>query len=86
MQRYYRTVLKLSRMNEMLLQLFEEVILLDGTAHEFRLLLGDLLPGAAAVAFVGLLEAVSIGKSFAIRRLSVRTTYWPRRTALVISD
>ena len=30
MQRYYRTVLKLSRMNEMLLQLFEEVILLDG--------------------------------------------------------
>lgn len=27
-----------------------------------------LLPGAAAVAFVGLLEAISIGKSFAIRR------------------
>lgn len=29
---------------------------------------GDLLPGAAAVAFVGLLEAISIGKSFALRR------------------
>lgn len=31
-------------------------------------LLGDLLPGAVAVAFVGLLEAISIGKSFALRR------------------
>lgn len=30
--------------------------------------LGHLLPGAAAVAFVGLLEAISIGKSFAARR------------------
>lgn len=30
--------------------------------------LGALLPGAAAVAFVGLLEAISIGKSFASRR------------------
>ncbi|WP_347919219.1 SulP family inorganic anion transporter [Paracoccus marcusii] len=29
---------------------------------------GQLLPGAAAVAFVGLLEAISIGKSFAARR------------------
>lgn len=29
---------------------------------------GLLLPGAVAVAFVGLLEAISIGKSFAIRR------------------
>ncbi len=31
-------------------------------------ILGGLLPGAAAVAFVGLLEAISIGKSFALRR------------------
>ncbi|MGH1466112.1 MAG: SulP family inorganic anion transporter [Cognatishimia sp.] len=31
-------------------------------------LMGDLLPGAVAVAFVGLLEAISIGKSFAFRR------------------
>ncbi|WP_417210410.1 SulP family inorganic anion transporter [Antarctobacter sp.] len=30
--------------------------------------MGDLLPAAFAVAFVGLLEAISIGKSFAIRR------------------
>ncbi|MFY1709423.1 SulP family inorganic anion transporter [Tritonibacter scottomollicae] len=29
---------------------------------------GQLLPGAAAVAFVGLLEAISIGKSLAMRR------------------
>jgi [protein-PII] uridylyltransferase len=29
MQRYYRTVMEISRINEMLLQLFEEVILLD---------------------------------------------------------
>jgi [protein-PII] uridylyltransferase len=29
MQRYYRTVMELSRLNEMLLQLFEEAILLD---------------------------------------------------------
>lgn len=31
-------------------------------------LIGALLPGAAAVAFVGLLEAISIGKSFAVSR------------------
>lgn len=30
--------------------------------------IGELLPAALAVAFVGLLEAISIGKSFAIRR------------------
>lgn len=30
--------------------------------------ISTLLPGAAAVAFVGLLEAISIGKSFAVRR------------------
>jgi len=32
MQRYYRTVMDLSRLNEMLLQLFEEAILLDAKA------------------------------------------------------
>lgn len=32
MQRYYRTVMDLSRINEMLLQLFEEAILMDPTA------------------------------------------------------
>jgi [protein-PII] uridylyltransferase len=32
MQRYYRTVMELSRLNEMLLQLFEEAILLDKEA------------------------------------------------------
>jgi len=32
MQRYYRTVMDLSRLNEMLLQLFEEAILLDANA------------------------------------------------------
>lgn len=32
MQRYYRTVMDLSRLNEMLLQLFEEVILMDPQA------------------------------------------------------
>jgi len=32
MQRYYRTVMELSRLNEMLLQLFEEAILLDKDA------------------------------------------------------
>lgn len=32
MQRYYRTVMELSRLNEMLLQLFEEAILLDRNA------------------------------------------------------
>jgi [protein-PII] uridylyltransferase len=32
MQRYYRTVMQLSRLNEMLLQLFEEAILLDPNA------------------------------------------------------
>ena len=32
MQRYYRTVMDLSRLNEMLLQLFEEAILMDPTA------------------------------------------------------
>ncbi|WP_421907528.1 SulP family inorganic anion transporter [Mameliella sp.] len=30
--------------------------------------MGQLFPGAVAVAFVGLLEAISIGKSFALRR------------------
>jgi [protein-PII] uridylyltransferase len=33
MQRYYRTVMDLSRLNEMLLQLFEEAILLDPAAE-----------------------------------------------------
>ena len=33
MQRYYRTVMDLSRLNEMLLQLFEEAILMDPTAE-----------------------------------------------------
>lgn len=33
MQRYYRTVMELSRLNEMLLQLFEEAILLDPQAE-----------------------------------------------------
>ena len=33
MQRYYRTVMELSRLNEMLLQLFEEAILMDPTAR-----------------------------------------------------
>jgi len=33
MQRYYRTVMELSRLNEMLLQLFEEAILLDPDAE-----------------------------------------------------
>jgi [protein-PII] uridylyltransferase len=33
MQRYYRTVMELSRLNEMLLQLFEEVILMDPDAE-----------------------------------------------------
>src|SRR5690606_31159519 len=32
MQRYYRTVMEISRLNEMLLQLFEEAILLDKDA------------------------------------------------------
>jgi len=32
MQRYYRTVMELNRLNEMLLQLFEEAILMDPTA------------------------------------------------------
>ncbi len=32
MQRYYRTVMELSRLNEMLLQLFEEAILMDPSA------------------------------------------------------
>ena len=32
MQRYYRTVMDLSRLNEMLLQLFEEAILMDPDA------------------------------------------------------
>ncbi len=32
MQRYYRSVMELSRLNEMLLQLFEEAILMDPTA------------------------------------------------------
>ncbi|WP_417601482.1 SulP family inorganic anion transporter [Pararhodobacter oceanensis] len=31
-------------------------------------IMGELFPGAVAVAFVGLLEAISIGKSFALRR------------------
>lgn len=30
--------------------------------------IGDLLPAALSVAFVGLLEAISIGRSFAMRR------------------
>ena len=39
------------------------------TAPQFSpTVIGDLLPGAVAVAFVGLLEAISIGKSFAFRR------------------
>jgi [protein-PII] uridylyltransferase len=33
MQRYYRTVMELSRLNEMLLQLFEEAILMDPSAE-----------------------------------------------------
>jgi len=33
MQRYYRTVMELSRLNEMLLQLFEEAILMDPSAQ-----------------------------------------------------
>jgi len=37
MQRYYRTVMELSRLNEMLLQLFEEAILLDKDEPAFPL-------------------------------------------------
>ena len=37
MQRYYRTVLELSRLNEMLLQQFEEAILMDPQAEPRRL-------------------------------------------------
>jgi len=37
MQRYYRTVMDLSRLNEMLLQLFEEAILMDPDAEPVRL-------------------------------------------------
>jgi [protein-PII] uridylyltransferase len=37
MQRYYRTVMELSRLNEMLLQLFEEAIMLDPEASPERL-------------------------------------------------
>ncbi len=37
MQRYYRTVMDLSRLNEMLLQLFEEAILLDPLAAPVRI-------------------------------------------------
>ncbi len=37
MQRYYRTVMELSRLNEMLLQLFEEAILLDPNAKPVAL-------------------------------------------------
>ena len=37
MQRYYRTVMELSRLNEMLLQLFEEAILLDAAEEPVRL-------------------------------------------------
>jgi [protein-PII] uridylyltransferase len=37
MQRYYRTVMDLSRLNEMLLQLFEEAILMDPDAAPERL-------------------------------------------------
>jgi [protein-PII] uridylyltransferase len=33
MQKYYRTVQELARLNEMLLQLFEEAILLDPAAR-----------------------------------------------------
>jgi len=37
MQKYYRTVMDLSRLNEMLLQLFEEAILLDPNAEPVQL-------------------------------------------------
>ena len=37
MQRYYRTVMELSRLNEMLLQQFEEAILMDPTAEPVAL-------------------------------------------------
>src|SRR6478752_2206315 len=37
MQRYYRTVMEISRLNEMLLQLFEEAILLDKDEPAFPL-------------------------------------------------
>ena len=37
MQRYYRTVMELSRLNEMLLQLFEEAILMDPNAEPHAL-------------------------------------------------
>lgn len=37
MQKYYRTVMELSRLNEMLLQLFQEAILLDPEAEPQRL-------------------------------------------------
>lgn len=39
----------------------------DAPSFDFELW-GQLLPGAAAIAFIGLLEAISIGKSFAARR------------------
>jgi [protein-PII] uridylyltransferase len=48
MQRYYRTVMELSRLNEMLLQLFEEAILMDPNAapeplnHHFQIKNGYL--------------------------------------------
>ncbi len=37
MQRYYRTVMELSRLNEMLLQLFDEAILMDPSAKPYPL-------------------------------------------------
>jgi [protein-PII] uridylyltransferase len=51
MQRYYRTVMDLSRLNEMLLQLFEEAILLDRNAPSTPV-------GTHFVARNGYLEAI----------------------------
>ncbi len=95
MQRYYRTVLKQSRMNEMLLQLFEEAILTDTPVTQplnerFNLVNGnvDLIdttlfdrePGAILELFF------MVQQDQAIRGVTARTIRAVRRARHLIDD
>ena len=95
MQRYYRTVMELSRLNEMLLQLFEEAILMDADARpqilntRFEIKNGFLQTRSATVFAEeppALLELFLLLQQNDIRGVSAKTIGLLRRSLHLIDD